>query len=88
MIYTKQQLIQAFCEAQQCTVQDLPDIEARMQDTLNMERNRLVTQATRTQESLDKLPTTAKERMKRMAITYLNSKVAEQTLADNASVSL
>ena len=79
MAYTKQQLIQAFCEARNCNVSDLPDVETQIQTRLDNQREQI-------QNRLNALPLTAKEQMKQIAIEHLNKEANKQAVIDNSGV--
>lgn len=81
MPYTKQQLIDAFCAARGCQPSDLPNIEIKIQARLDKQREEI-------QARLDKIPTTAKQEMKNVALNYLNMQSAQQVISDNDGVSL
>ena len=81
MPYTKQDLIDAFCRARNCQPSDLPDIEVQVQDFLDKRRAEV-------QARLDSIPTTAKEKMKQIALTQLAKEEAEQAVIDNSGVNL
>ena len=81
MEYTKQELIDAYITARNCQESDLPALEIQIQTQIDNKRAALQTQ-------LDEMPTTAKQRMKVVALRYLNKQAAEQTVIDNDGVSL
>ena len=81
MVYTKEQLIQAFCEVRNCQAKDLPKIEEQVQKMLDNRRASLTQQ-------LQAIPLTAKEQMKKIAIAHLSKKTSEQAAEDSKGVGL
>jgi hypothetical protein len=81
MAYTKEQLIQALCEARQCSVKELKTVEGYIQQRIDVERERLTAE-------LAALPKSAKEEMKREALEYLIRQTRTSILAENNEVTL
>ena len=80
MVYTKQELINAFCERMGIQEADLPAVEAQLQANIN-------NQKTNIQARIDNMPS-AKQRMKLIALRYLARKSSLQSIADNEHVNL
>ena len=79
--YTKQELIDAFCAVRGCSVDDLAEIEAQIQNTLDKRRAKL-------QERLATIPKVAKEAMKAEALDYLADQDRLKDTEDNKDISL
>jgi hypothetical protein len=85
-VYTKQELIDAFCEATSITgdaeaiAAGLVDEEARIQVNIDARISNM-------QAKLDNMPT-AKGRMKQIALQHLAKAAKLQSIADNENVNL
>ena len=80
-MYTKQELIDAFCRARDCQPADLVDMEVTIQKFIDRNRSQI-------QARLDNIPATAKQQMKQIALQQLAKEAAEQAVIDNDGVSL
>jgi hypothetical protein len=85
-VYTKQELLAAFCEAKDITgdAQAIAEGLAEAEASIN---TRLDTQRVNIQARLDNLPT-AKGRMKMIALQHLAKAEKLQSIADNENVNL
>lgn len=80
MVYTKEQLIAAFCASKNVEQEDLPAIQIEIEARLDAQRVKIQTR-------LDNLPT-AKQRMKSIALQYLSKEARQQSISDNESINL
>lgn len=95
MVYTNQELKDAFCTATGTDPADLVDKKVEIQAELDERRARLTSRiaqntekAVELQVKLDDIPTIAKDKMKSIAINYLINQIREQTKIDNNNIDL
>lgn len=81
MIYTAQELKQAYCRAVCCELKDLPNQIVEVQKRIDARREEF-------QAKLDSIPATSQERMIGVALRQLAKESAEQSVKDNAGVEL
>ena len=81
MLYTKQELIDAYCASTGCQEGDLPQIKTDLQAKLDADLAKY-------QAKLDALPTEAKDEMKRVALAYIDAQRIYQDWLDNADADL
>lgn len=86
-MYTKQELINAYCEATNYT----PEKGTKAEYLASQEQEHqtfIDTQRAKLQAQLNQLPLTGKERMKRIALGYLGRQAVNQIINDNTNVTL
>lgn len=88
MLYTKQQLIDAYCTSQGVLEEDLPAIIITVQTEIDDRIANWTSKVAKYQEVLDNLETDAKTKMKGKALRYLAQQAAAQSVIDNDAVSM
>lgn len=88
MLYTKQQLIDAYCASKEVAEVDIPDIIVETQVMLDAKVVRVEERRDSYQNLLDTMVTDAKDYMKVIALKYLARQEAAQSIIDNDAVSL
>ena len=88
MLYTKQQLIDAYCASEGVLEADLPSIIVTTQAMLDDRILLLTERIARLQVRLSGMDTDAKTHMKKVAIRYLADLNVSQDIIDNDGVNL
>jgi len=99
MLYTKQQLIDAYCASEEVLEVDLPGIIvttqtkiddriAQLQNNKTQMETRLNNRVAQIQTKIDNIEPDAKEYMKDIALRYLADQAESQSDTDNDAVSL
>jgi hypothetical protein len=81
MAYTKQQLIQAFCDAKKITPDQVQAELARMQEHIDIQRGHL-------QRSLNEIPESALAEAKAIALEYLGEQEKKRIFTENVNATL
>ncbi len=88
MLYTKQQLIDAYCASEGVVEGDLPAIIITVQAEIDARIASWNDKVVKYQNVVDNLETDAKTKMKLKALRYLAFQEAAQSVIDNEAVSL
>ena len=98
-LYTKQQLIDAYCASTGCDSSKMPEEIIRVQAEIDARIDKLTTKkaevvaaatamASNIQNRINNIEPDAKERIKDIALAYLVTQIAAQNETDNESVNL
>jgi len=88
MLYTKQQLINAYCASEGVDPGDLPDIIIATQAQIDVRVANWANKVAVYQDAIDNGETDAKTKMKGIALRYLSQQELAQSIIDNDAVTL